>query len=216
LRVVANYTQSLGKRYKGLLDSDVDEFIEFAAEVSQSMNELIEALQAFSRAGITKRAISELSNEEALEDEQKNLRKAIAGRDAVINYDELSSLTMDKPQLVQVFQNLIANASKYRGAAVPHAQVSAAKNGSVEWIFAVRDKGMSIDTQKHYERIFVIFQRLQGREELNGAGIGLAICKKIVERHGGGIRVESQPGKGSTFYFVLRQGRANARHKQSL
>jgi light-regulated signal transduction histidine kinase (bacteriophytochrome) len=151
-----------------------------------------------------------------LKDAQKNLRKAIAGSDAVITYDELSSVTIDKPQLVQVFQNLIANAIKYRGAAVPHVHVSPARNGSVEWIFAVRDNGMSIDTQKHYERIFVIFQRLQGREELNGAGIGSAICKRIVERHGGRIRVEPKPGKGSTFYFVLRQGRANARHKQSL
>jgi chemotaxis family two-component system sensor kinase Cph1 len=119
----------------------------------------------------------------------------------VITHDLLPAVTTDSTQLAQVFQNLVANAIKYRSAAVPHVHVSAANHGA-EWIFSVRDNGMGIDSQ-YFERIFVLFQRLHGRDDFEGTGIGLAICKKTLDRLGGRIWVESQPGQGSTFLFAL-------------
>ena len=119
-----------------------------------------------------------------------------------MTHDLLPAITTDGTQLAQVFQNLVGNAIKYRSSEVPHVHVSAAKNGGNEWIFAVRDNGLGIDPQ-YFDRIFVLFQRLHGRETFKGTGIGLAICKKMLERLGGRIWVESQPEKGSTFYFAL-------------
>jgi light-regulated signal transduction histidine kinase (bacteriophytochrome) len=130
------------------------------------------------------------------------LRPTIEQSGAVVTHDSLPAVTTDAPQLTQVFQNLIGNAIKYRGHEVPQVHVSATNNGGDEWIFSVRDNGLGIDPQ-YFERIFIIFQRLHGREEFEGTGIGLAICKKILERLGGRIWVESQPEKGSTFYFAL-------------
>jgi light-regulated signal transduction histidine kinase (bacteriophytochrome) len=105
-------------------------------------------------------------------------------------------------QLIQLFQNLVGNAIKYQNPGVPQVHISAAKNGGKKWIFSVQDNGLGIDSQ-YFERIFGVFQRLHKREEFAGTGIGLAICKKIVERHGGSISVQSQPGQGSTFRFAL-------------
>jgi light-regulated signal transduction histidine kinase (bacteriophytochrome) len=119
-----------------------------------------------------------------------------------VTNDSLPAITSDDTQLVQVFQNLVGNAIKYRSAEVPHVHVSATKNGGKEWIFSVRDNGLGIDPQ-YFERIFVLFQRLHGREEFKGTGIGLTICKKIVERLGGRIWVESRPEEGSIFHFSL-------------
>jgi PAS domain S-box-containing protein len=205
LRMVASYMQLLAKRYKGHLDSDADEFIAFAVDGTRRMKVLIEALRAYSRVGMTGKATSEMSSNQALEEALGNLRSAILGSNAMVTYDALPSVTMDHIQLVQVFQNLVGNAIKFRSTAVPHVHVSATKNGNAEWVFAVRDNGVGIGAQ-YLEKIFVIFQRLHGREEFDGIGIGLAICKKIVERQGGRIWVESQPTRGSTFYFALRQG----------
>jgi PAS domain S-box-containing protein len=202
LRMVASYTQLLAKRYKGRLDSDADEFIAYAVDGSNRMQGLIQDLLAYSRAGANGKTPSEISSENSFKEALTNLRATIEESGAVVTHDSLPVITTDDAQLVQVFQNLVGNAIKYRSAQVPHIHVSAAKNGGNEWIFSVRDNGLGIDPQ-YFERIFIIFQRLHGRKEFEGTGIGLAICKKIVERLGGRIWVESEPEKGSTFYFAL-------------
>jgi PAS domain S-box-containing protein len=202
LRMVASYTQLLAKRYKGRLDADADEFIAYAVDGSNRMQGLIQDLLIYSRAGTTDKALHQISSEKALQDALANLRATIEESGAVVTHDSLPSLTSDDAQLIQVFQNLVGNAIKYHGPELPHVHVSAAKNGGKQWIFSVRDNGLGIDPQ-YFDRIFVIFQRLHGREDFKGTGIGLAICKKIVERLGGRIWVESQPKEGSTFYFAL-------------
>ena len=200
--MVASYTQLLAKRYKGRLDADADEFIAYAVDGSNRMQGLIQDLLIYSRAGTTDKALHQISSEKALQDALANLRATIEESGAVVTHDSLPSLTSDDAQLIQVFQNLVGNAIKYHGPELPHVHVSAAKNGGKQWIFSVRDNGLGIDPQ-YFDRIFVIFQRLHGREDFKGTGIGLAICKKIVERLGGRIWVESQPKEGSTFYFAL-------------
>jgi PAS domain S-box-containing protein len=202
LRMVASYTQLLAKRYKGRLDSDADEFIAFAVDGCNRMQGLIQDLLAYSRAGTTGKALCEVSGEGALQGALTNLRITIEQSGAVVSHDSLPAITTDETQLTQVFQNLVGNAIKYRSAEVPRVHVSAAKNGGNEWIFSVRDNGLGIAPQ-YFERIFILFQRLHGRNEFEGTGIGLAICKKVLERLGGRIWVESQLEKGSTFYFAL-------------
>ena len=202
LRMVASYTQLLAKRYKGRLDSDADEFIAYAVDGSNRMQGLIQDLLAYSHAGTNGRAHRKLASEDIFAVALTNLRATIEESGAVVTHDFLPVITTDDSQLAQVFQNLVGNAIKYRGAAVPHVHVSALKNASDEWVYSVRDNGLGIDPQ-YFEKIFILFQRLHGREEFKGTGIGLAICKKIVERLRGRIWVESQPGKGSTFYFTL-------------
>lgn len=208
LRMVASYTQLLAKRYKGRLDSDADEFIAYAVDGSNRMQGMIQDLLAYSRAGSSGKALLGISTENALENALTNLRTTIAENGATVTHDSLPVITADKTQLTQVFQNLVGNAIKYRSAEVPHVHVSAAKNDGNIWIFSVRDNGLGIESQ-YFDRIFVLFQRLHGRDERTGTGIGLAICKKILERLGGRIWVESQLEKGSTFYFSLPQGEVN-------
>ena len=202
LRMVASYTQLLAKRYQGRLDSDADEFITFAVDGCNRMQVLIQDLLAYSRSGTIGKAPCEVSGEDALQEALENLQITIKQSGALVSHDSLPVIQTDETQLAQVFQNLIDNAIKYRSAEVPTVHVSAKKNGDHEWIFSVRDNGLGIAPQ-YFEKIFVLFQRLHGRNEFEGTGIGLAICKKIVERLGGKIWVESQPGKGSTFYFSL-------------
>ena len=210
LRMVASYTQLLAKRYKGRLDSDADEFIAFAVDGCNRMQGLIQDLLAYSRAGTTGKALCEVSGEDALQGALTNLRITIEQSGAVVSHDSLPAIRMDETQLTQVFQNLVGNAIKYRSAEVPRVHVSAKKTGGNEWIFSVRDNGLGIAPQ-YFERIFILFQRLHGRNEFEGTGIGLAICKKVLERLGGRIWVESQPEKGSTFYFALpEEVRTNA------
>jgi light-regulated signal transduction histidine kinase (bacteriophytochrome) len=142
------------------------------------------------------------SSEEALGQALLNLRGAIEASGALVTHDPLPSVVADEMQLTQLFQNLVGNAIKYQSPGIPHVHVSAAKNSAKKWTFSVQDDGLGIDSQ-YFDRIFGMFQRLHQREEFAGTGIGLAICKKIVERHGGMISVESQLGQGSTFSFAL-------------
>ena len=202
LRMVASYTQLLARRYKGKLDSDADEFITFAVDGANRMQRLIQDLLAYSRVGTKGKELLQTSSEDALERSLLNLRAAIADSGALVTHDPLPSVLADEMQLVQLFQNLVGNAIKYQRAGTPKIHISASKNGGTKWTFSVRDNGLGIDPQ-YFERIFVMFQRLHKREEFAGTGIGLAICKKIVERHGGTISVESQPGQGSNFLFAL-------------
>jgi PAS domain S-box-containing protein len=202
LRMVASYTQLLSSRYKGKLDSDADEFIAFAVDGANRMQRLIQDLLAYSRVGTIGRDLRDTSSEEALQEALINLSSTIEESGARVSHDPLPTVQADEMQLVQLFQNLVGNAIKYQPPGVPRVHISAAKNGGEKWIFSVQDNGLGIDPQ-YFARIFGMFQRLHKREEFAGTGIGLAICKKIVERHGGRISVESQPGQGSTFRFAL-------------
>ena len=209
LRMVASYTQLLSRRYKGKLDADADEFIAFAVDGASRMQRLIQDLLAFSRVGTKGRELVGVSSEEALQVALLNLRGAIEESAALVTHDPLPSVLADEMQLIQLFQNLIGNAIKYQNPGVPRVHVSAARNESGKWGFEVKDNGLGIDPQ-YFERIFGMFQRLHKREEFAGTGIGLAICKKIVERHGGSISVESQPGQGATFRFALDGSKRNS------
>jgi PAS domain S-box-containing protein len=202
LRMVASYTQLLSRRYKGKLDSDADEFISFAVDGASRMQRVIQDLLAYSRVGTKGKELLETSSEGALDQALLNLRGAIQESGALVTHDPLPVVLADEMQLTQLFQNLVGNAIKYQNTGVPLVHISVSKNGETKWVFSVKDNGLGIDSQ-YFDRIFVMFQRLHKRDEFAGTGIGLAICKKIVERHGGKISVESQLGHGSTFSFAL-------------
>jgi PAS domain S-box-containing protein len=202
LRMVASYTQLLGQRYKGKLDSDADDFIEFAVDGARRMQALIADLLAYCRVETAGKAPVEVSSREAFDEAVRNLEGAIADNDAQIVCDDLPRVMADRTQLVQLFQNLVGNAIKYRTAERPEIHVSAKRENPNEWIFSIRDNGIGIDP-KYAERIFLMFQRLHSREEFSGTGIGLTLCKKIAERHGGRIWVEANTGPGSTFHVAI-------------
>jgi len=204
LRMVASYTQLLARRYRGKLDSDADEFIGYAVDGATRMQQLINALLDYSRVSTRSKPFGPTSCEEILNQAIANLQASIKENDAAVTHDHLPTVMADTTQMVQLFQNLIGNAVKFHGDEKPEVHVKAARNGT-EWIFSVSDNGIGIDP-KYFDRIFVIFHRLHGRGEYPGTGIGLAICKKIIERHKGRIWVESQPGKGATFYFTIPIG----------
>jgi light-regulated signal transduction histidine kinase (bacteriophytochrome) len=184
------------------LDADADEFIAFAVDGANRMQRLIKDLLSYSRVGTTGKQLLDTSSEEALEQALINLSGAIDDSSALVTHDPLPNVLADEMQLVQLFQNLVGNAIKYQNPGVPRIHVSAAHSPGARWIFSVRDNGLGIDAQ-YFDKIFGMFQRLHKRQEFAGTGIGLAICKKIVERHGGNISVESQLGQGSTFRFAL-------------
>jgi PAS domain S-box-containing protein len=209
LRMVASYTQLLSKRYKGRLDSDADEFIAFAVDGASRMQRLIQDLLAYSRVGKRGGELVDVSGEEALQQAVINLRGAIEESGAHVTHDPLPRVMADDVQLTQLLQNLVGNAIKYQKPGVPLVHISAARDGEGMWLFSIRDNGLGIDP-KFFERIFGMFQRLHKREEYAGTGMGLAICKKIVERHGGKIWVESEPGAGSTFCFTLAASEATS------
>ncbi len=207
LRMVASYTQLIAKRYKGRLDADADEFIGYAVDGTQRMKRLIEDLLLYSRAGKGAPPSDEFSSEEALQAAIENLNFAIRVSQAIVTHDALPRVVGVESQVVQIFQNLIGNAIKYRGDRTPEVHIAAAVSvgaSGQEWVFSVADNGIGIDP-KYFDRIFVIFQRLHSRQEYQGTGIGLAICKRILQQQGGRIWVESEPGNGSVFYFSLPQ-----------
>ncbi|UCG14800.1 MAG: PAS domain-containing protein [Deltaproteobacteria bacterium] len=201
LRMVSSYVQLLAKRYKGELDSDADEFIDYAVDGAVRMQKLIRDLLAYSRVGTRGKNFEPTDCETVLDRILANLRLIIEESGAEVTHEPLPTVKADHLQLIQLFQNLIGNAIKFRGEHSPRVHISV-KAAEDKWLFSVRDNGIGIDPE-HRERIFVIFKRLHGKEEYPGTGIGLAICKKIVERHGGSLWVESQPGNGSIFYFTL-------------
>jgi len=201
LRMVASYTQLLGRRYKGKLDADADEFIGYAVDGATRVQRLINALLDYSRVSTRAKPFEPTNCEEILNQAIANLQASIKENGAAVTHDHLPTVMADSVQIVQLFQNLIGNAIKFHGDKRPEVHVRSQRNGT-EWVFSVRDNGIGIDPQ-HFDRVFVIFQRLHGRGEYPGTGIGLAVCKKIVERHKGRIWVESEVGKGSTFYFTI-------------
>ena len=201
LRMVASYTQLLGKRYRGKLDADADDFIAFAVDGAHRMQVLINDLLDYSRVGTRGKEFASTSSESVLEAVLANLKAAAEEAHAVISHGPLPTIPVDATQLSQVFQNLIGNALKFHGPEPPCIHVSVQQEAG-EWRFSVRDNGIGIEPHDT-ARIFVIFQRLHAGQEYPGTGIGLAITKKIVERHGGRIWVVSEPGKGSTFTFTI-------------
>ena len=213
LRMIASYTQLLARRYQGQLDKDANEFIAYAVEGATRMQVLINDLLAYSRVGTRGKPFSATDCNEVLARALDNLKFAIQEAHATVSAATLPVVIADGTQLTQLFQNLISNAVKFRGTAAPQIRIAAelkplpvpaeepGKQGS-EWVFSVSDNGIGIEPQ-YFERIFVIFQRLHTREQYPGTGIGLAICKKITERHGGRIWVESMPAQGATFFFTI-------------
>jgi signal transduction histidine kinase len=201
LRMITGYTNLLAKRYGGKLDQDADDFIGFAVNGAKRMHVLINDLLSYSRAGTNRNRLTQTNCEETLARTLASLQAAIEESGAAITHDDLPTVMADRTQMDQLFQNLIGNAIKYRGADPPQIHVGCQRDGGW-WVFSVRDNGIGIDP-RYSERIFIIFQRLHTRDEYSGTGIGLAICKKIVERHGGKIWIESELGQGTTCYFKL-------------
>ena len=201
LRMVASYTQLLQRRYKGKLDADADEFIEYAVDGATRMQTLINELLAYSRVGTQGAPLVSTDLESVLMTVLKMLQTTLADAGAVVTHDPMPTVTCDGLQIGRVFQNLIANAAKFRTDQAPLIHIGATRSDG-EWVFSVEDNGIGIEAA-YFERIFVIFQRLQSRADYPGTGMGLAICYRIIERHGGRIWVESEPGKGSTFWFTL-------------
>jgi PAS domain S-box-containing protein len=201
LRMVTSFTQLLAKRYGGKLDSDADEFIAYIVDGSTRMYRLIDDLLAYARLGSRAAEFVPTDCEAILADAVANLGSAMEENGATITHDPLPTVMADRDQLSRLFQNLLSNAIKFRAVGPPVVHVSARRNEN-EWLFSVRDNGIGIDPEQ-FERVFLIFQRLHGKSEYSGTGVGLAICRKIVERHGGKIWIESQAGKGSTFYLTI-------------
>jgi signal transduction histidine kinase len=200
LRMVTAYTQLLAERYRGKLDENADKFIAYASDGAQRMQVLIRDLLAFSRVG-GKEAPGSVDCNTVMKDALQALAAAIEESAAVVRYGELPVVWADRTQVAQVFQNLIGNAIKFRGKEPPLVSVQAEQAGQ-QWQFSVSDNGIGV-APEYAENVFVVFQRLHGRAEYPGNGIGLAICKKIVEHNGGKIWVEPRAGSGSTFKFTL-------------
>lgn len=204
LRMVSSYTQLLAERYGDQLDEKATKYIHYAVDGAVRMQRLINDLLLYSRVNTRGKPFESVDSHALLGEAVRNLSAVIDESGAVIIVDELPTVKADPGQLVMLFQNLLSNALKYRREGIPRVQVTARDAGS-DWVFSVRDNGIGLDPQ-YAERIFVIFQRLHTRAEYPGTGIGLAVCKRIVERHGGRIWVDSELGKGAMFFFSLPKG----------
>ncbi|MFL5753866.1 MAG: PAS domain S-box protein [Bacteroidia bacterium] len=203
LRTITSFVQLLQSRYQDKLGAEANEFIEFTVAGANRMNRLISDLLAYSRVGRQDSGFDKVDCEKVIAAVMAHLRETIHENKAVITYSSLPTLEGNELMLIQLFQNLISNAIKFHGTSPPEIHISAKKQKK-QWLFSVRDNGIGID-QKFSEKIFIIFQRLHSGSMFEGTGIGLAICKKIVERHGGKIWFESEPGKGATFYFTIKE-----------
>ncbi len=201
LRMVSGFTGLLKRRYSGKLDADADEYIEFAVSGANRMQALINDLLSYSRVGREEVAAKAVDTQVALDQALANLQTAIQERSAMVSCGQLPTVWANQGMLVRLFQNLIGNALKFCKAERPIVRIQAEPRGG-DWVFSVADNGIGIDPQ-YKDRIFMIFQRLHNQNEYPGTGIGLAVCKRIVERNGGRIWLESEPGKGTTFFFTL-------------
>jgi light-regulated signal transduction histidine kinase (bacteriophytochrome) len=203
LRTIASFTQLLERRYKNRLDDDADEFMDYIVEASIRMKQMILDLLEYSKIGRNEKEFHAVDMEEVLNDIIINLHDLIERTDAEITHDPLPIVIGERDNLFRVLQNLIGNAIKFRKPDEPSKVYISAKYKKDKYIFSVQDNGIGIEKQ-YMERIFTIFQRLHTKDKYEGTGIGLSIVKRIIERHGGRIWVESEPGVGSTFYFTLK------------
>ncbi len=203
LRIITSYCDLLQRRYKGRFDADADDFINFLVDGATRMRTLVKDLLAYSRVTVSEngRHMERADCNRVLDEALANLTATIQDNAAVVTHDALPVVTGDPTQLEQLFQNLVGNAIKFHGDKAPEVHIGAKKEGA-EWIFWVADSGIGIDP-KYADRVFRVFQRLNKRNDYPGTGVGLAICKKIVERHRGRIWFESELGKGSSFYFTI-------------
>lgn len=199
--MVASYLQLISRRYRGKLDANADEFIDFAVDGARRMQALIQDLLSYSRVGTKAKRFELVDTNVIFGIAALNLKIAIDESGGRVTSEPLPSVWADPTQLVQLFQNLIANALKFRGPRIPEVHVSACPCPE-GWLFSVRDNGIGIEAQ-YGDRIFTIFQRLHTREEYGGTGIGLAVCKKIAERHRGRIWMNSKAGEGTVFHFTI-------------
>lgn len=201
LRAIISYSQLLEEYYRDKIDIEGKKFLDFILEGSYRMKKLIEDLLAYSRIATQNKTLKLTNLNDVLKDVLLNLQEATKETGAVINYGKLPILAVNETQIMQLFQNLISNAIKFQSDEIPNINISAEQKNNI-WEFSVKDNGIGIEPE-FFDRIFKIFQRLHTREEYPGSGIGLAICKRIVQMHGGKIWVDSEIGKGSTFYFTI-------------
>lgn len=201
IRMVASFTQLLERRYKGRLDDDADDFIKFIVEGATRMQHLIEDLLTYSRVTTSAEPFNKIDLEDVYKESIANLKLMIDETNAEITHDPLPRVSADRSQIIQLFQNLLGNSMKFKGKEDPKIHISVNRD-DYSWVFEFADNGIGISPD-HQERIFRVFQRLHTREEYPGTGIGLAVCEKIVQRHGGRIWIESKPGEGAKFFFTL-------------